>query len=565
MNSEQDMIHKAFIIFVLGFFAVAPGVWSNTFILEAEDAELHGVRAATSRSGFSGSGYVTSFDQSEDRIIFTFQATAGLWEATIGYATPYGEKGYDLTINGEEAGGMFQGKHTTFIEHNAGKFLLLEGENTIIIGKGWGWFEIDYIKLSTGQAQLPQKPPAALVDANAGDATKALFLYLVDNYGEKTLAGQQSLDDISYIYEKTGKSPAVGVFDLIDYSPSRIEHGADPSGQVESWIDWALDGGGIVSLSWHWNAPTDLINESGKEWWRGFYTNATTFDLSAALADTTSYRYKLLLRDIDAIAAQLRKFQQADVPVLWRPLHEAAGGWFWWGAKGAESYQKLWRLLFDRLMNVHELHNLVWVCTSNDFSWHPGNNVVDVIGLDIYTDPSSAMSSEWEAAQAVFDGAKMVALSESGTMPDVEKNRSFGVRWSWFSIWSGHFIRDIDDALLQKTYHDPDVITLDELPAWREWTLVEAKAKKNHASQLCIFPNPTNGNVQIRFSIDKNSDVALRVYNSVGQKVHEQHWPALQAGEQLYALQTNDWPSGVYLLHVMTGGVPISRKIIITK
>ncbi len=41
-----------------------------------------------------------------------------------------------------------------------------------------------------------------------------------------------------------------------------------------------------------------------------------------------------MVRDIDAIASLLKRLQDHGVTVLWRPLHEAAGGWFWWGAGG---------------------------------------------------------------------------------------------------------------------------------------------------------------------------------------------------------------------------------------
>lgn len=63
----------------------------------------------------------------------------------------------------------------------------------------------------------------------------------------------------------------------------------------------------------------------GKEWWRGFYTDSSDFNIATALADPTGANYTLLLRDIDAIAKQLHRLQDAGVPVLWRPLHEAEG------------------------------------------------------------------------------------------------------------------------------------------------------------------------------------------------------------------------------------------------
>ena len=33
--------------------------------------------------------------------------------------------------------------------------------------------------------------------------------------------------------------------------------------------------------------------------------------------------YKDVIRDIDQIAVQLKRFRDEKIPVLWRPLHEA--------------------------------------------------------------------------------------------------------------------------------------------------------------------------------------------------------------------------------------------------
>lgn len=68
-----------------------------------------------------------------------------------------------------------------------------------------------------------------------------------------------------------------------------------------------------------------LYDVAGKEWWRGFYTDSTDFNIATAIGNPGSANYTLLLRDIDAIAKQLLRLQDAGVPVLWRPLHEAEG------------------------------------------------------------------------------------------------------------------------------------------------------------------------------------------------------------------------------------------------
>jgi len=314
------------------------------------------------------------------------------------------------------------------------------------------------------------RPPKTLTDPNATSETKSLMSFLVDYYGMHVLSGQQEISEMNYIYSVTGKWPAVGVLDLMEYSPSRIAHGSDPNGIVESYISWANSNNGILSSSWHWNAPTDLIDGNGTEWWRGFYTYATTFDINAVLADPCGTRYQLLISDLDAIAVQLKKFQDANLPLLWRPLHEASGGWFWWGAKGAGPFIQLWRLMYDRYVNYHHLHNLIWVYTVGDPNWYPGDAYVDIVGMDIYpSDSNTSMVGYWRDTQSYFEGSKLVTLSECGIVPDPNKIRADKVWWSWFSVWTGDFIEDTNQTFLNTVYHDADIITVDELIDWKHY------------------------------------------------------------------------------------------------
>jgi mannan endo-1,4-beta-mannosidase len=238
-----------------------------------------------------------------------------------------------------------------------------------------------------------------------------------------------------------------------------------PANYTESYI--ALQSAGhVLGFCWHWNAPTNLLNTASEPWWSGFYTAATTFDVAAALANTNSIEYSLILRDIDAIAVQLEKVSSNNIPVLWRPLHEASGGWFWWGAKGPGPFKQLWRLLFNRLTTYHNLHNLIWVLTNEDPDWYPGNDVVDIVGVDAYpADPTDALSTDWQALKPQFDGVKLLALTEFGGVPDVERMHVFGVWWSYFSPWTGSYIEDAPIATLTRIYQSPEVITLDELNA----------------------------------------------------------------------------------------------------
>ncbi|MEZ0482948.1 glycosyl hydrolase [Fibrella aquatica] len=520
--------------------------------VEAETGVLTGVTVATTTAGYSGAGYVTGLDAETDKITMTITAKAGLYDLVIGYSSPFGDKGIDFQVNDEKSSGTLAGTSAGFRVANLGKFMLKEGQNTIAIFRGWGYFDVDYLLLTPATAVIPTKPPKTLVDAQATASTKGLFSYIVDQYGSKVISAQQ--DDIEYILEKTGKEPAIGAFDLIDYSPTRVQNNARPIRTSEAIIDWAKkgEGRGIVSLMWHWNAPTDLINLApDKLWWRGFYTDATTFDLAAALADKNGSRYKLLLSDIDAIAVQLKKFQAADVPVLWRPLHEAPGGWFWWGAKGAGPFKELWALTYDRLTNFHNLHNLIWVYTATDTfnaDWYPGDQYVDVVGLDIYADASSNMSGSWGSALTALNGKKLVTLSETGNLPNADKIRGFGTWWSWFAVWTGNdYIKKQPIDQLRSVFLDNDVITRDELPDWRAGVAVITATEPPF--QLVVLGNPVQGDLlNLDITGAQSMPLTLRLTDVQGRQLHKQTVTPTSAPSR-YQLPLTGQP-GVYLLQV---------------
>ncbi|MEK7475122.1 MAG: glycosyl hydrolase [Candidatus Coatesbacteria bacterium] len=438
-------------------------------VLEAETGRLVGVEVVTARPGLSGTGYVTGFDADDDRVEFEVEVPAGLYAVSIRYALEDGEKGFDLEINCERRSGMMTRTGGDWHECDAGPVILPGGPVRIAVGKGWGWWEFDRITLTPTTLVAVPKPPARLANPRAGAAAKALFRRLVAAYGDRTLAGQQDQREIDYARSVTGRAPALGSFDFMDCSPSRVERGADGTRTVEQAIAWGR-AGGVVQMMWHWNAPADLLDREGQEWWRGFYTEATTFDLAAALADPKSDRYRLLVRDLDAIAGLLARFQAAGIPVLWRPLHEAQGGWFWWGAKGPEAFKAFWRLMFDRFTRHHGLHELIWVYGPpggglEAADWYPGDDVVDAIGPSVYADATSSLAGEWETLRRLYGGRKLVGLSECGAPPDPGRERAYGVRWSWFSVWSGRFVRDIPPDRLRAIYDDPDVVTLERWTA----------------------------------------------------------------------------------------------------
>lgn len=301
-----------------------------------------------------------------------------------------------------------------------------------------------------------------LANQNATLAAQALMAALAADYGQHTWLGLKLTNDIPYIYTNTGRKPVIIEGDFMDYSPSRLLNGANPRNHTEKMI--ALEQfGHVLQMAWHWNAPTNL----GSDWTCGFMSSCTTYDLSYALANTNSAEYIFLVRDIDAIAAQLRKFAEVNIPVLWRPLHEADGAWFWWGAKGATAFKQLWRLLYERLTYYHGLNNLIWVYTpasSSKPEWYPGDDVVDIVGTDQYpSDPDNAtLASTWNNLHARFAGKKLLALTEFGGVPNIELMHSNGVKWAYAVSWNATLVKSSLEALV-RTYQSRRAITLDEL------------------------------------------------------------------------------------------------------
>lgn len=318
-----------------------------------------------------------------------------------------------------------------------------------------------------------------LSNPNADDPTKRLFSFLCDVYGKYIISGQSAdnsddAQEFVVINRLTGEKPAILGLDLMDASPSRVSIGGSSGAKVQFAALMHWRSGGIVSLCWHWNAPEPYLYKDNEPWWSGFYTRATTFDLAAALNGSDPEGYDLLISDIDAIAAELQQLEDNGIPVLWRPLHEGSGGWFWWGASGAEAYKELWILMYDRLTNYHKLNNLIWVWNGQAADWYPGDEYCDVISWDIYAnkhDYSSQINTFNELLSISDD--KIIALSENGVMFDPDEAMKVGARWSWFSVWNGEFIVGSNAAIsdeytelemIEKVYTHDRVLTLSELP-----------------------------------------------------------------------------------------------------
>lgn len=436
---------------------------------EAESGSLFRTVVATSRAGFSGTGYVTNFVQSPDATVSipVNIAVGGAYKIILRAASPFGPKMSRIEVNGVGFGEASLTTSTTFTDFTGPTVFLRDGVNLITIIADWGFYDVDKIRF-VPVAVPPINLNPTLVDPNAAPEAVKLYEYLKANFGLVTLSGQAEEATINgnrpfdRVLAITGKLPAIRNQDMI----FRSSKGGFNDGTPERGISWHRDMNGIIAMQWHWFAPIGPV---------AFYTADSTFDITKAITPGTPENIAALA-DIDMIAAELGRYAANRVPILWRPLHEAEGGWFWWGAKGPAPAKALYRLMYDRLVNLHGLHNLIWVWNSKNPDWYPGDDVVDIVSTDVYNPPhdySPAPSSFLDLA-ALGGYRKLVTMAENGPIPNPDDMAAYHTVWSWFDTWNGGYIMDESQntiAHVNAVYHDPRVITLDELPDLRVPTM----------------------------------------------------------------------------------------------
>lgn len=454
--------------------------FSKTY--EAENGKFSGGVAVISNDSASGGKSVGKFESNSSycQISITVPADA-VYDIVIRSKAIGSYKENDLYADGKKVG-TFVSKPDNFSDYTVCAVTLKKGSHTLTVKKSWGWIELDKITVKTGAkiSSSTYNVTSSLVNKNSTAKTKKLYSFLKDSYGKYVITGQQCDGGINgtefkAIKNLTGDYPALLGLDLMDYTPSRTAFGASSS-TVEKAIEFA-DKGGIVTLCWHWNAPTEYLYSTANNsdgWWGGFYTKSSNFDIAKVMNGQDAKGKKLIDRDIKEIAKQLKRLEKAGVPVIWRPLHEASGGWFWWGAKGPDAYKKLWKYLYNELTNTYGCNNLIWVYNGQSADWYPGDEYVDIVGEDIYPGNHVYDPQVSRFRQAINYGSKtkITALTENGCIFDIDSAVSINALWCWFMTWGNEFTvngsnyseKYTEKSVIKKMYASKYSLTLGSLP-----------------------------------------------------------------------------------------------------
>lgn len=503
---------------------------------EAESATLAGGATRQASSSASGGFYVT---QGEGNLTFDLNfLTEATYHIYIRVAAPNGDKINRLVIDGSSVD-FSTPINSNYISLKTVSFLkLAAGAHKVEITKSWGWINIDYIEFEKVDPATKFTINTTLVTPEPMDETLRLYQFLFDNYNKKIISGVSEVTEATWLKTNTGKSPALVGLDFLFCGRGYTWYNEnDPYNQGKAWYDK----NGIVNFHWHWRDPSRKTEEFYTI--KGNPTKYTSFDISK-IFDETSPEYIAMIKDIDYTAGLLKKFQDNHIPIIWRPLHEAAGGWFWWGAKGAAPCKKLWQVMFDRMVNYHGLHNLIWVWTRepNDDAWYPGDEYVDIVGRDIYrTGDHASQVLEFNDMTSRYGGKKMITISECGSMPDVANLEKDAAGWSWFMVWNGDFVRKSENNSLdlwKKMFASPYVLTLDEMPNLKTYTTESRMIEKPNSLQVY----PTNFNDSFHIS-SAEPIKTISIYNQLGIRIISMNPSSIQT-----VISLDGFPSGTYLV-----------------
>ncbi len=194
-------------------------------------------------------------------------------------------------------------------------------------------------------------------------------------------------------------------------------------------IEYAREGG-IFTFSCHFPNPSGLTN--GLAAYRGELGDGTTGAWDALLTEGTEYN-KNFMETLSKVGDFIEIFHKNGVPIIFRPLHEMNGNWFWFcivnGEENNTIPQKyavgLWRLIYDYLVKERGIDSMIWEYSPNvsekttstrvDVMYcYPGDEYCDIVGCDWYTGSYTGHNALRISHDALMKTGKIFSVTEFG-------------------------------------------------------------------------------------------------------------------------------------------------------
>ncbi|MBR4559114.1 MAG: T9SS type A sorting domain-containing protein [Fibrobacter sp.] len=606
-------------------FSMAASAFAAPTVYEAEN--LPGASVAEGAE-FSGGKYAKTEDPSGITFTVKVEETAVYDITTKVFIKQYDWTTSKIAVNGVDVGSMLttpRNCDSSYVVSASAK--MRAGENKITVGNQA--LGVDYITVERHPDPVFNIGPVP-VTPNASASAQKIYNVLRENFGKKTISGMMISDqnfnydygnmrlippggctpadsckfsdeevswkgqtDIAEFYKRSGHYPAIGGFDMLFAAGGRHEEGwfrgYTENNLVMTEQLWEM--GGIPTYTWHWKVGQDTIfytqqngyrNENCTEGVLKTADNNTCFNYTKAFKDSTckelditSQEYKDIVADIDIVSGYFKQLEEKGIAVVWRPLHEASGGWFWWGVASAECYVQLYRLVFDRMVNTNKLTNLIWVWNINtdpalgyDYSalnaaWYPGDEYVDIVAVDIY-DPLNDHNSAANYFNKIVSDVgtnKMIALSENGAIPDIDSIAEDKAYWSywmtWSQTWSGNFLEKTPTDMWKRNLDDERIIALDDMPGWDKVKTDFVAKRGGIANKLSVARQGMN----LVVTLPQSGSANISLFDLLGHRVATFARGNLSAGTLQFSL--DGFAAGNYIVRVKGAGQSVSHPILI--
>jgi mannan endo-1,4-beta-mannosidase len=311
--------------------------------------------------------------------------------------------------------------------------------------------QVQQLQTKLQPPRTPGPPPynCEPVNPDATPEARALLKKLCALSGKGILTGQHNFPnhrdlDTNQVFAATGKYPAIwgSDFGFLDGEDKDAITHRDL--MIEEAKKQAA-AGSIIYFCWHMLRPTEDepgkagLNGAQSESWRGSVQARLTDDQWLELITSDSPLHQRWEKYMDTAAKYLKQLQDANIPVLWRPMHENNGAFFWWGGRpGQYGTAMLYREVYNRMVNVHHLNNLVWVWNQNGpapggefYNFFPGQKYADVVSYDNY---SRLEDRYYQEILAIANG-KPIGFGEVGSPPSPETLKA-QPKWVFFMPWA---------------------------------------------------------------------------------------------------------------------------------
>lgn len=436
----------------------------------------------------------------------------------------------------------------------------------------------------------------AQVNPLASEKTKILYnnLKIIQN-SDQFLFGQEFFNSFRFSsgsahgdkeysdsHAVTGSHPAVLGSDFHYY----LDKSSTERGYHTEAVKWAFQQGYVITFDWHISGKGTTTYEYREE----------SKNLVNNVVNNVNGDREWLFGELDKVIEIINNdlmVGEERIPIVFRPWHEMNGGWFWWGSKATTStnYKEFFKLTVDY---VKERTTSVLFCWSpnspTNMNYFPGNEYVDILGLDAYEVTSSSLRTNLapivDHAQAngkvaVFaetgnrtnDGNNAAGYWKNTVLPAIMQDPSGKARkiaWvlTWINAsWSYPYVPHAASSTVAKQSfidfkNSNNVLFGDEIsnmyvPMDPPVGLEEAP---DNEDDLQIFPVPSTNKVNIRLK-NFTFPVTLTFYNQQGKQLSQ-----LSVSKNEIVLDSAKFfHSGVYILKASDSKKTLKKRLVIDK